>query len=60
VFRAIQKLGWRVKKEKSGSHVQMVHDLYPEATWAFHDDVEIGPKMMARLAKAFHFTPEDL
>ena len=60
MFKAIQAIGWRIKKEKRGSHVQMVHDSYPETTWAFHDNDEIGPKMMAKLAKAFHFTPKDL
>ena len=60
VFKAIQAIGWRIKKEKSGSHVQMIHDSYPEATWAFHEGVEIGPKMMAKLAKEFHFTRKDL
>jgi predicted RNA binding protein YcfA (HicA-like mRNA interferase family) len=45
---------------KGSSHVQMTHPDYPDATWAFHDSDEIGPKMMARLAKTFHFTREDL
>ena len=60
VFRAIQRLGWRVKEEKGSSHKQMIHDIYGEATWSFHDNEEIGPKMMARLAKTFHFDREDL
>jgi hypothetical protein len=38
----------------------MVHEEWGEATWAFHDGEEIGPKMMARLAKIWHFTPSDL
>ena len=60
VFRAIQRLGWRVKVEKGSSHKQMVHETHGEATWSFHDNEEIGPKMMVRLAKAFHFDRDDL
>ena len=60
VFRVLERLGWRVKADKGSSHKQMVHDVYGEATWSFHDAEEIGPKMMGRLAKAFHFSPEDL
>lgn len=60
VFAAIQRIGWTIKAEKGSSHKQMVHPEWGEATWAFHDSVEIGPKMLARLAKVYHFTPSDL
>jgi len=60
VFKTITRLGWTIKKEKGSSHKQMIHAEYPEATWAFGDDEEIGPKMMARLAKTYHFNPDDL
>jgi len=38
----------------------MVHNQWGEATWGFNESVEIGPRMMARLGKRFHFNPEDL
>jgi predicted RNA binding protein YcfA (HicA-like mRNA interferase family) len=60
VFKAIERVGWTIKEEKGSSHKQMVHPSYPEATWAFKDSEEIGPKMMARLAKVFHFDRGDL
>jgi len=60
VFSTIQRIGWTIKTEKGSSHKQMVHPDYGEATWAFHNGVEIGPKMMARLAKVFHFQLKDL
>jgi predicted RNA binding protein YcfA (HicA-like mRNA interferase family) len=60
VFAAIRRLGWEIKQEKSGSHKQMIHSSWGEATWSFHDSDEIGPKMLARLSKVFHFTPSDL
>ena len=31
-----------------------------DVVFAFHDSVEIGPKMLARLAKATGLKPEDL
>jgi predicted RNA binding protein YcfA (HicA-like mRNA interferase family) len=63
VFRALQKIGWREKPRisKSGSHRQLEHLDFPyEFTWAFHDSVEIGPKMLARIAKRTGLKPEDL
>jgi predicted RNA binding protein YcfA (HicA-like mRNA interferase family) len=53
-------VGWTVKTEKGSSHKQMQHPKWGEATWAFHDSEEIGPKMLSRLAKVYHFTPWDL
>ena len=33
---------------------------YPNVTFAFHDREEIGPRMLARLAKHTGLKPEDL
>jgi hypothetical protein len=33
---------------------------WPDAVFAFHDNDEIGPRMLARLAKHTGLTPEDL
>jgi predicted RNA binding protein YcfA (HicA-like mRNA interferase family) len=63
VLRALLHIGWREKARisKSGSHRQLVHPDYPyEYTWAFHDGVEIGPKMLARMAKKTGLKPEHL
>jgi hypothetical protein len=38
----------------------MIHVEFGLATWAFHDGDEIGPKMLARIAKVFKIEPEDL
>ncbi|HEY1894843.1 MAG TPA: type II toxin-antitoxin system HicA family toxin [Terracidiphilus sp.] len=54
VYRALLRIGWREKPRisKSGSHKHLEHDAYPkEFTWSFHDSDEIGPKMLARIAK---------
>ena len=34
-----------------GSHLQLIRGGYPRFTWAFHDNEEIGPKMLSRIAK---------
>jgi predicted RNA binding protein YcfA (HicA-like mRNA interferase family) len=60
VFRALLKIGWTVKTRKSSSHLQLVHPQRGEFTWAFRDSEEIGPKMLARIAKHTGLTPEDL
>jgi predicted RNA binding protein YcfA (HicA-like mRNA interferase family) len=60
VFRALLKIGWQVKTRKGSSHIQLEHPAYGEFTWAFRDSDEIGPVMLARIAKHTGLTPEDL
>lgn len=60
VFRALLKIGWTVKAIKGSSHLQLIHPQRGEFTWAFHDSEEIGPRMLARIAKHTGLTPEDL
>jgi predicted RNA binding protein YcfA (HicA-like mRNA interferase family) len=63
VLRALERIGWREKPRisKSGSHKQLEHPSYPyRFTWAFHDDVEIGPKVLAKIAKRTGLKPEDI
>ena len=59
VFRALLRIGYSVKTQK-GSHAVLTHALREDYVWAFHDDVEIGPKMLARIAKHTGLRPEDL
>jgi predicted RNA binding protein YcfA (HicA-like mRNA interferase family) len=63
VLRALNRIGWREKQRisKSGSHKQFENPGYTyEFTWAFQDGDEIGPKMLARIAKRTGLKPEDL
>jgi predicted RNA binding protein YcfA (HicA-like mRNA interferase family) len=63
VFRALLRIGWceKTRVSTSGSHRQLENPAYPyEYTWAFHDGDEIGPKMLAKIAKRTGLTPEDL
>ena len=61
VLRALESIGWRFDHRSSdGSHHVMIREGYAPFVWAFHDGDEIGPKMLARLAKRTGLTPKDL
>lgn len=47
-------------KRVTGSHRVLARDGWPDAVFAFHDRDEIGPKMLARIAKRTGLKPEDL
>jgi predicted RNA binding protein YcfA (HicA-like mRNA interferase family) len=59
VLAALQRLGWSVKRQ-SGSHKTLARAGWPDVAFAFHDREEIGPRMLARVAKHTGLTPEDL
>ena len=42
--------GWSIKRQ-TGSHKTLSRDGWPGLVFAFHDNDEIGPRMLARLAK---------
>lgn len=60
VYRALVRIGWSPKNLKGSSHITLQRTGYPDFVWAFHDKVEIGPKMLARIAKHTGLKPEDL
>lgn len=60
VLAALLRTGWSVKREKGGSHLILSHPEWSDFIFAFHDKVEIGPKMLARIAKRTGLNPEDL
>jgi predicted RNA binding protein YcfA (HicA-like mRNA interferase family) len=59
VLAALNKIGWQIKRQ-SGSHRTLSREGWPDVVFAFHDDVEIGPKMLARIAKKTGLTSNDL
>jgi predicted RNA binding protein YcfA (HicA-like mRNA interferase family) len=59
VLAALVAIGWQVKRH-SGSHRTLARDCWPDVVFAFHDGEEIGPRMLARIAKHTGLTPEDL
>ncbi|MCK9909678.1 type II toxin-antitoxin system HicA family toxin, partial [Microbacteriaceae bacterium K1510] len=50
VFAALLRIGWALKRQ-SGSHRTLTRDGFPDFVFAFHDDEELGPAMLARIAK---------
>lgn len=60
VYRALLRIGWFPKAHKGSSHITMQRSGYADFVWAFHDGMEIGPKMLARIAKHTGLKPEDL
>jgi len=58
-LRALVRLGWTVKRS-SGSHKVLSRSGWPDTVFAFHDNDEIGPRMLARIAKQTGLKPEDL
>ena len=59
LLAALLKIGWSVKRQ-AGSHKTLERAGYPDYVYAFHDSEEIGPKMLARVAKHTGLTPSDL
>jgi predicted RNA binding protein YcfA (HicA-like mRNA interferase family) len=52
-------MGWSIKRQ-TGSHRILARAGFPDLVFAFHDSEEIGPRMLARIAKHTGLTPEDL
>lgn len=58
VLAALLRIGWVVKRQAS-SHRVLAREGWPDAVFAFHDGDEIGPRMLARIAKKTGLRPED-
>jgi predicted RNA binding protein YcfA (HicA-like mRNA interferase family) len=59
VLAALGRLGWSTKRQ-SGSHRTLERPGWPDFVFAFHDREEVGPRMLARIAKHTGLKPEDL
>jgi predicted RNA binding protein YcfA (HicA-like mRNA interferase family) len=59
VLAALERIGWRVKRQRD-SHRLLVRPGWPDYEFSFHDQDEIGPKMLARVAKQTGLKAEDL
>jgi predicted RNA binding protein YcfA (HicA-like mRNA interferase family) len=47
-------------KRQRGSHRLLLDQDWPDYEFTFHDQDEIGPRMLARVAKRTGLRPEDL
>ena len=59
VFATLLRIGWAVKRER-GSHRVLAKPGLPDYVFAFHDNVEIGPRMLAKIARHTGLTAGDL
>jgi predicted RNA binding protein YcfA (HicA-like mRNA interferase family) len=56
VLAALLRLVWQIKRQ-SGSHRTLSRSDWPDVVFSFHDDEEIGPRMLARVAKRTGLSP---
>ncbi len=60
VLAALLRIGWVVKRRSGTSHRVLSRPGWPDFIFAFHDRDEIGPRMLARIAKHTGLKPDDL
>ena len=59
VLAGLLRLGWSVKRQ-SGSHKVLSREGWADFIFAFHEGEEIGPRMLARIARHVGLRPDDL
>lgn len=60
VLSALLRIGWTKVRQVGTSHLILEHPEHGQYVWAFHDSKEIGPPILAAIAKKTGLTPEDL
>ncbi|MDO8751449.1 MAG: type II toxin-antitoxin system HicA family toxin [Dehalococcoidia bacterium] len=59
VLAALLRAGWTIKRQ-SGSHRVLAKEGHHDFVFAFHDNEEIGPRMLARIAGHTGLRHQDL
>jgi predicted RNA binding protein YcfA (HicA-like mRNA interferase family) len=59
VLAALLRIGWTLKRQ-SGSHRTLSREGWADFVFAFHDNEEVGARMLARIAKRTGLTQSDL
>jgi predicted RNA binding protein YcfA (HicA-like mRNA interferase family) len=59
VLAALLRIGWQVKRQ-TGSHRVLSREGWRDYIFAFHDNQELGPRILARIARDTGLRPEDL
>jgi predicted RNA binding protein YcfA (HicA-like mRNA interferase family) len=59
LLAALVRIGWSVKRQ-TGSHKVLQREGYDDFVFAFHQNEEIGSRMLQRIAKKTGLTPDDL
>jgi predicted RNA binding protein YcfA (HicA-like mRNA interferase family) len=59
VLAALERVGWYVRRQR-GSHKLLAREGWPDYEFAFHDNDELGRRILTRIAKHTGLRPEDL
>lgn len=59
VLKALERIGWQEVRARA-THRVLRREGWPDFVFAFHMSVELGPVMLARIAKRTGLRPEDL
>lgn len=59
LLAALLRIGWEVAWQK-GSHRRLKRTGWPNYTFAFHDNEEVGPGLLSQIAKKTGLQPDDL
>ena len=60
LLAALERIGWKVKRQAGGSHRILSREGWNDVVFAFHDRDEVGRRMLARIAKHTGLVPNDL
>jgi predicted RNA binding protein YcfA (HicA-like mRNA interferase family) len=60
VLAALLRIGWTIKRQRETSHRVLERGGWSDYIFAFNDEDEIGPRMLARIGKRTGLTPADL
>ncbi|HEU0300577.1 MAG TPA: type II toxin-antitoxin system HicA family toxin [Longimicrobium sp.] len=59
VLSALLRIGWSIERER-GSHRTLSRPGWSNYVFAYHDGEELGPRILAKIAKHTGLSPEDL
>lgn len=59
MLAALERIGWRIKRQ-SDSHRLLTREGWPDYEFSFHDNEELGRRILSRIAKHTGLRPEDL
>jgi len=59
LLAALLRIGWEIAWQK-GSHRRLKRPGWPNYSFAFHDHEEVGPALLAQIAKKTGLQPDDL
>jgi predicted RNA binding protein YcfA (HicA-like mRNA interferase family) len=59
LLAALLRIGWETAWQK-GSHRRLKRSGWPNYTFAFHENEEIGPGLLTQIAKKTGLQPDDL